>query len=205
MLKLHFVSGTRAGRIAWLLEELGIEYELNHMQFSAKDLKNDAYRKISPLGRIPVLEDGDVTIYESGAIVEYILARHTENNGGLKPEVDSPLFPEYLQWFNYCEGMVMPPMNTIVVHTMLLPEDRRDPVVLKQAKKLLTKALLPLEQTLEGREYMLGDFSAVDVMLGHACYMSRLIAKVVGEDMPNINAYLDRIKERPAFDKGFNL
>ena len=68
----------------------------------------------------------------SGAIVEYVLERH--KNGGLKPQVNSEEFPQYLQWFHYCEGMVMPPINTIVVQTILLPEDRRDETVLKQAK-----------------------------------------------------------------------
>ena len=95
MLTLHFAPQSRAGRILWLLEELALPYKLNAMAFHPKDLKSDAHRDRHPLGRIPVLDDGDVSIYESGAIVEYILARHKE--GGLKPAVDSPMFPEYLQ------------------------------------------------------------------------------------------------------------
>ena len=124
MLKLHFAPNSRAGRIMWLLEELELPYELNRMDFNPKDLKSDEHRARHPLGRVPVLDDDDVSIYESGAIVEYVLERH--KNGGLKPAGDSPLFPEYLQWFHYCEGMVMPPVNTIVVQTLLLPPDRRD-------------------------------------------------------------------------------
>ncbi len=119
MLKLHFAPNSRASRTLWLLEELGLEYELNRMDFHPRDLKSDEHRERHPLGRIPVLEDGDVSIFESGAIAEYILERH--KNGGLKPAADDPRFPEYLQWFHYCEGMVMPPVNTIVVHTLLLP------------------------------------------------------------------------------------
>ena len=84
-----------------------------------------------------MLEDGDISIFESGAIVEYILERH--KNGGLKPAVDDANFPAYLQWFHYCEGMVMPPVNTIVVQTIILPEERRDATVLGQAQRLLTK------------------------------------------------------------------
>ncbi|CAN0590066.1 unnamed protein product, partial [Ectocarpus sp. 12 AP-2014] len=144
MLKLHFAPNSRAGRIVWLLEELGLDYELNRMDFNPKDLKSDEHRARHPLGRVPVLEDGDVSIFESGAIVEYILERH--KNGGLKPAVDSPDFPAYLQWFHYCEGMVMPPMNTIVVHTILLPEDRRDATVLGQAQRLLMRALAVIEE-----------------------------------------------------------
>jgi len=137
-LKLHFAPNSRASRISWLLEELELPYELNAMAFHPKDLKSDEHRSRHPLGRIPVLEDGDVSIYESGAIVEYILERH--KNGGLKPAVDAPNYPYYLQWFHYCEGMVMPPVNTIVVHTLLLPPDRQDAVVRDQARKLLTRA-----------------------------------------------------------------
>ena len=98
MLKLHFAPQSRAGRILWLLEELELPYELNAMAFHPKDLKSDEHRSRHPLGRIPVLDDGDVSIYESGAIVEYVLARHRD--GGLKPAVDDPMFPEYLQWFH---------------------------------------------------------------------------------------------------------
>ena len=70
MLKLHFAPNSRAGRILWLLEELELPYELNAMAFHPKDLKSDEHRSRHPLGRIPVLDDGDVSIYESGAIVE---------------------------------------------------------------------------------------------------------------------------------------
>ena len=76
MLKLHFAPNSRASRTLWLLEELGLEYELNRMDFSPQDLKSDAHRARHPLGRVPVLEDGEVSIFESGAIAEYILERH---------------------------------------------------------------------------------------------------------------------------------
>ena len=201
MLTLHFAPNSRAGRILWLLEELELPYELNRMDFSPQDLKSDEHRARHPLGRVPVLEDGDVSIFESGAIVEYILERH--KNGGLKPAVDSPLFPEYLQWFHYCEGMVMPPVNTIVVQTLLLPPDRRDETALGQAQRLLTKALAPVEEALSGREYLIGDFSAADVMLGHACFMSNRLGCVT-DDMVNLKGYVERIAARPAFDKAIN-
>jgi len=201
MLKLHHAPNSRAGRIVWLLEELGLEYDLNRMDFHPKDLKSDAHRDRHPLGRVPVLEDEGITIYESGAIVEYIVARHSD--GALKPDVDSPLFPEFLQWFHYCEGMVMPPVNTIVVQTILLPPERQNKEALEQAKRLLTKALAPVNAALQGRDYMIGDFSAVDVMLGHACYMSRRLG-CVSEDLTHLNDYLDRIEAREAFQKGFN-
>lgn len=201
-LKLHFAPNSRASRISWLLEELDLPYELNAMAFHPKDLKSDEHRDRHPLGRIPVLEDGDVTIYESGAIVEYILERH--KNGGLKPAVDDPNFPYYLQWFHYCEGMVMPPVNTIVVHTLLLPPDRQDETVREQAKRLLTKAWGPVNEALEGKDYLIGDFSGADIMLGHAAFMSNRLG-CVPDDMTHLKAYVQRITERPAFDKAINM
>ena len=201
MLTLHFAPNSRAGRILWLLEELALPYELNRMDFHPKDLKSDTHRARHPLGRVPVLDDGDISIFESGAIVEYILERH--KNGGLKPEVASPLFPEYLQWFHYCEGMVMPPINTIVVQTILLPPDRRDEKVLGQAQRLLTKALEPVNDSLAGRDYLIGDFSGADIMLGHACFMSQR-SGCVTDEMTHLLAYIARIAARPAFDKAIN-
>ncbi len=201
MLKLHHAPNSRAGRIVWLLEELGLEYDLNRMDFHPKDLKSDAHRERHPLGRVPVLEDGDVMIFESGAIVEYVIARHTD--GALKPAVDSPLFPYYLQWFHYCEGMVMPPVNTIVVQTLLLPPERQNKEALEQAQRLLTKAVAPINENLADKEYLIGDFSAADIMLGHACFMANRLGSVP-EDMTHLQEYVERLKARPAFQKGIN-
>ena len=202
MLTLHFAPNSRAGRIVWLLEELELEYNINKMAFNPKDLKSDEHRARHPLGRVPVLDDGDVRIYESGAIVEYVIERH--KNGGLKPEVSDPLYPEYLQWFHYCEGMVMPPVNTIVVQTLLLPPDRRDETVLGQAQRLLAKALEPVDESLAGRDYLIGGFSAADVMLGHACFMSNRLG-CVSDEMANLKGYVERISERPAFKTAIEM
>ena len=201
MLKLHHAPNSRAGRILWLLEELKLPYEINSMKFHPSDLKSDIHREKHPLGRVPVLEDGDVIIYESGAIVEYILARHAP--GKLKPEINNELFPLYLQWFHYCEGMVMPPMNTIVVHTIILPEDRRNIEILGQAKRLLEKSLIPVNKSLENKKYLIGDFSAVDIMLGHSLYMANKF-NCVNEKLENILGYLSRIEARPSFQKAIN-
>ncbi len=202
MLKVHFAPNSRAGRIIWLMEELELEYEVNVMPFSKEGLKSDEHRARHALGRVPVLEDGEVMIFESGAIIEYVLTRHKE--GGLKPKADSPEFPYYLQWFHYCEGMVMPPMNQIVVQTILLPPERRDENVLKQAKNLLTKSLMMVNANLADKEYLIGDFSAADLMLGHACYMSNRMGCVTGE-MQHIKDYVARISARPAFKKAIEL
>lgn len=202
MLKLHFAPNSRAGRIVWLLEELGLPYALNRMDFHPRDLKSDAHRARHPLGRVPVLEDGDVSIFESGAIIEYVLERH--KNGGLKPAVDAPEYPDYLQWFHYCEGMVMPPINIIVVNTLLLPPDRQDQNALAQAKRLLAKALAPVNDALAGKDYLTGNFSAADIMLGHACFMSNRIGSV-SDEMAHLKAYVSRIEQRPAFQKAITM
>ncbi|SVB11106.1 uncharacterized protein METZ01_LOCUS163960 [marine metagenome] len=202
MLKVHFVANTRAGRVIWLLEELGLEYEVNIMLFTKEGLKSEEHRARHALGRVPVLEDGDISIFESGAIIDYILERH--KNGGLKPSVDSEVFPYYLQWYHYCEGMVMPPMNQIVVQTILLPPERRDETVLKQAQSLLSKSLAPVNKNLEGKDYLIGDFSAADLMLGHSCFMANRMGCVTDE-MQNIKDYVARIEERTAFKTAIEM
>ena len=183
MLKVHFAPNSRAGRIIWLLEELSLPYEVNNMAFHPSDLKSDEHRKRHPLGRIPVLDDG-------------VLERH--KNGGLKPSSDDANYPDFLQWFHYCEGMVMPPINTIVVQTILLPPERRDETALGQAQRLLTKSLAPVDEALEGKEYLIGNFSAADIMLGHACFMSNRMG-CVPDDMSNLKKYVENITHRPAF------
>ena len=202
MLKVHFTPGTRAGRVIWLLEELELEYEVNIMPFTKEGLKSPEHRARNSLGRVPVLEDGDISIFESGAIIQYVLERH--KNGGLKPESSSNNFPYYLQWFHYCEGMVMPPMNQIVVQTILLPEDRRDENVLRQAQNLLTKSLAPVNTNLANKEYLIGNFSAADLMLGHSCFMANRLG-CVPDEMENIKKYVRNIEARPAFQKAITL
>lgn len=202
MLKVHFVAGTRSGRVVWLLEELGLEYEVNIMPFTKEGLKSPEHRSRHALGRVPVLEDGDISIFESGAIIDYVLERH--KNGGLKPNSDAPEFPFYLQWYHYCEGMVMPPMNQIVVQTILLPPDRRDEIVLNQAKNLLTKSLAPVNENLADKDYLIGDFSAADLMLGHSCFMANRLG-CVSDEMQNIKDYVAKIANRPAFKKAITM
>ena len=202
MIKLYLTPGTRAGRVAWLLEELQMEYELEVLPFTREGLKSSEHRSRHALGRVPVIEDGDVTIFESGAIIQYILDKY--DSKGLKPEVSSADYPYYLQWFHYCEGMVMPPMNQIVVQTILLPPERRDETVLNQAMNLLSKSLNPVNEYLENKDYLIGNFSAADCMLGHSCYMANRM-KCVNDEMLNIKRYVANIEERTSFQKAIQL
>ena len=202
MLKVYFTPGTRAGRVIWLLEELGLDYDVEILPFTKEGLKSPEHRSRHALGRVPVLEDGDISIFESGAIIQYILERHKD--GGLKPDSDSEEFPYYLQWFHYCEGMVMPPMNQVVVQTFLLPPDRRDENVLKQAQNLITKSLGPVNENLADKDYLVGNFSAADLMLGHSCFMANRLG-CVPDEMEHIKNYVARIESRPAFQKAITL
>ena len=202
MIKLYLTPGTRAGRVAWLLEELKLDYELEVLPFTKEGLKSPEHRSRHALGRVPVIEDGDISIFESGAIIQYIVDKYS--NGDLKPDTNSSDYPYYLQWFHYCEGMVMPPMNQIVVQTVLLPPDRRDETVLNQAKNLLSKSLNPVNNFLQDKDYLIGDFSAADCMLGHSCYMATRLG-AVGEDMLNIKKYVSNIESRSAFQKAIKL
>lgn len=98
----------------------------------------------------------------------------------------------------------MPPINTIVVHTILLPPERRDETVLAQAQRLLARTVQPVEEDMVGKEYLAGEFSAADTMLGHAIMMSQRMG-IVNDDHPNLTAYIQRLKARPALQKAFEF
>ena len=98
----------------------------------------------------------------------------------------------------------MPPINTIVVHTLLLPPERQDETVRGQAERLLAKAWVPVEEVMAEREYLIGAFSAADTMLGHACIMSKRLGVITEESSPNLSAYADRLMARPACAKAFS-
>jgi glutathione S-transferase len=199
-MKIYHAPNTRSVRIVWLFEELGLPYELERFSLGAPEMRSAEYRRVHPMGRVPALQDGDVTIHESGAIVQYVLAKY--GNGRMVPEVASPEFPAYLQWLHYAEGMLMPQVNVIVVETILLPPDRRNPENLARAKKLLTRMLEPVDAALAGREYLAGAFSGADIMTGHACVVSAKLGADVS-DKPNVAAYVDRLLTRPALKKAF--
>lgn len=195
-MKLHYAPQSRAVRVAWCLEELGVTYEIEKYALGEKRMRGPEYRSVHPAGRVPALEDGDVTLVESGAIVQYLLARY--GHGRLQPAVEDPEFPAFLQWFHYCEGMIMPPMNQIVVETILLPPDRRSEVHGKRAVKLLGQMLAAVETHMQGREFLLSSFSAADMMTGHSVVMSRRLG-VDFSELPALAAYADRLEARPAF------
>lgn len=199
-MKIYHAPETRSTRIIWLFEELGLPYELETFKLGSPDMRAEDYLKIHPMGRVPALDDGAVTIFESGAIVEYVLARY--GNGALVPDQASPDFAEYLQWLHYAEGMLMPPVNTIVVEKFFLSEARRNQVNIDRATKLLTRMLGAVEQRLADRDYLAGDFSGADIMSGHATIVAARLGADIS-DKPNVAAYIERLKARPALQAAY--
>lgn len=199
-MKLYHAPNTRSVRIVWLLEELGLPYELELFKLGDKAMRSPEYLKVNPMGRVPTLEDDDVTLSESTAIVQYVLARY--GNGRMVPDTASPNFPAYLQWLHYAEGMIMPPVNTIVVETILLPPERKNQVNVDRATKLLTRMLTAVDQHMTDREYLAGEFSGADIMTGHACTVSKRLGADVSA-MPNVQAYIERVNARPAMQKAW--
>ena len=201
-MKLYFAPNSRAVRIAWLLEELGMDYEIEKYSVGDKALRTPEFYKLHPMGRVPVLEDKEVTIYESGAILEYLLAKY--DNGIFCPDKNDPTFPYYLQWLHYAEGSIMPQVNTIVVETILLPPERKNDVNVARAFKLLNVALLNVNDNLLNKDFLTGKFSGADIMTGHAC----IGAKRVGADisnMPNVGNYINRLLSRSALQKAMKI
>ena len=200
-MKIYYAPNTRAVRIVWLFEELGLPYELERYKLGQPEMRAPEYLQIHPMGRVPVLEDGGVRMFESGAIVQYVLAKYGE--GRLTPEVASPEFPAYLQWLHYSEGMIMPQVNIIVVETILLPENRRNAKNAERATRVLSNSLTAVNAGLEGRDFLAGEFSAADIMTGHACCVAANLGADLS-DKPNVAAYVARLNERPGLQKAWD-
>ena len=199
---LHYAKNSRAVRVAWLLEELNIEYNIKKYALGDKQLRDNEYKKINPLGRVPVLEDNEFVISESGAIIQYILSKYGKKQ--FIPDIESSDFPYYLQWFHYAEGMIMPQMNIIVVETVLLPKEKRNEVNLARATKLLSRMLDVVEKHIENKDYLISNFSAADMMTGHAVIMSRELG-IDFSEKKNLSSYADRLLSRPPLQKAWNL
>ena len=199
-MKIYHAPSTRSVRVVWLFEDLGLPYEIERFKLGDPRMRAPEYLSVHPMGRVPALVDGETTIVESGAIVEYVLAKY--GNGRLVPAVSSPDFAGYLQWLHYAEGMIMPPVNTIVVETILLPPERRNQVNVDRAVKLLSRMLAAVDAGLQGRDFLAGEFSGADIMTGHACTVARRLgADVSGK--PNVATYIDRLNARPAMQRAW--
>jgi len=196
MLKLYYAPRTRSVRIRWLLEELGLEHELERVEFRPQ---TSAFAQATPLGKFPVLADGDSVIGESGAILEYILERYA--GGRLAPAVGSPRRGEFLQWVHFAEGTAFPPLGVMIWHGLYLGNADQIPLAIDSARERAHSALAVVENRLASRAYLLGDdFSGADIMLGFTLAAAQFLG-VLDERHPNTLAYLGRLTERPAFQR----
>ena len=109
MITVHHLNNSRSQRILWLLEELGLPYEVKRYERDAQTMLAPAsLRAVHPLGKSPIVSDGEHTVAESGAIIEYLIARH--GNGRLAPPEGTPEHLRYTYWLHYAEGSLMPPL-----------------------------------------------------------------------------------------------
>lgn len=199
MITLYHSPRTRSVRILWLLEELGLPYELVTIPFRREHLRSPEYLKVHPLGRIPAIRDGELTMFESGAIVEYLLERYGQ--GRLTPPLGTPLRGLFLQWVYFAEATALPPLAEIAAHTFFKPEVERIPAVVADARARATGVIEVIEQALAGKPYLLGDeFSAADIMMGYSILLMKWFG-VLTDACPNLVAYLGRLESRPAFQR----
>jgi glutathione S-transferase len=195
VLTLYYAPRTRSVRIRWLLEELGLPHTLERVPFAPPT--GSFFSQATPLGKFPVLVDGTVTIFESGAIVEYVLERYGE--GRLAPPIGSPLRGPFLQWLHFAEATAFPPLGTIVWHTFYKGDAARLPSVIEDARSRSRTTLGVVDQALAGKDYLLGpEFSAADVMMGFTLEAAKMLGALDPEHA-NLAAYLQRLEARPAF------
>ena len=194
MLTVHHLDNSRSQRILWLLEELGLDYEIvSHQRDASTNLAPPALLAVHPLGKSPVLTDGALTIIESGAIIDYIVRRH--GGGRLAPEPGTDAHEHYLQWLHYAEGSAMLPLM-LKMYTGRLPDGGAD--LQPRITSELDNHLGYMNGALQGSEWFVdGSFSAADVQLSFVPQVARLLYTL--EPFPNLAAFLDRIHARPAY------
>jgi glutathione S-transferase len=196
-LKLYYANPSRAIRPRWLLEEIGVPYDLVRLNLDAGEQKKPEYLAINPNGTVPALVDGDLALFESAAICEYLADKYPEKN--LAPPVGTPARGLYYQWMHYAMSSLDAHVITIFHHSTLLPEAERIPALVAECTHRLAAAIEVVEHTLEGREYIVGSaFGAADVMVG-SCVIWAGTAGLVAPERTATRAYATRLSARPAF------
>lgn len=210
MLTVHYLVRSRAHRLLWLLEELGLDYDVKVYQRDPKtQLAMPDLLAVHPLGRSPVITDGEVTLAESGAIFEYVLARH--GGGRLVPPTSSSDWPTYLYLMHASEGTTQALISMKLSLNMVkarAPDSIRDEVATlvdglreERVDPYLTRTFDLWEQMLEETEWLSGDtFSAADIF---AAFSVELAGARLGvfEGRPRLAAFGARVKERPAYQR----
>jgi len=201
MIKLYHAQLTRSVRILWLLEELGLPYELATVQF-APPSPATGFSQQTPSGKFPSIEDGDLRMFESGAILEYILERY--GKGRLAPPPGTPARGPFLQWVHFAEATLFPPLGVIAFNTLFKPEAERIQAAVADARSMAATSLRVLERALDGKDYLLGaEFSGADIMMGYTLMTAQFLG-VLTDEYPNVRAYFARLQARPAFQKALS-
>jgi len=195
-MKIYHVPGTRSVRVIWLCEELGIDYEAVPVDFSADYRASPEWRARNPVGKVPVLEDEGLVMFESGAMVQYILDRYGESR--LQPPPGTPEHARYLQWSWFAEATFARPLGEIVNHRRALPPEQQSEAALAEMRDRATLCLAAVDDAVRDTDYLLGaGFSGADVMMG---YTLLLAERLLPGPLPDAaRAYYGRLSKRPGF------
>ena len=209
MIIVHHLNNSRSQRILWMLEELGVPYEVKRYEREPSMQAPASLRAVHPLGKAPVITDGDRTLAESGAILEYLV--DTYGNGRFRPATGTPDKINYTYFLHYAEGSLMPLLLMKLIFSRIpsrLPFFMK-PVGRAIAKGANTTLLDPqigshfmfLESELGKREWFAGaDFTAADIQMSFPLEAAAARAPMVRQ-MPKLSAFLDRIHARPAYQR----
>ncbi|HEY9605438.1 MAG TPA: glutathione S-transferase family protein [Allocoleopsis sp.] len=199
-MKLYYFPTTRAVRPRWLLEEMELSYEL--IRVTMEMTQQPEYRQLHPHGKIPVLVDGDVTIFESAAICAYLADKYPEK--GFAPLPLTSARGYYYQWLFYASITLEPPVEQFMFHVLpnlpekLLPVKQRTHVSKEDAEQWFAKVCSPLNELLKEQDYLVENrFSAADVVTGGVLLWALKLG-ILKEDNP-VKAYINRLMKRPAF------
>ena len=194
MIIVHHLEKSRSQRIVWLLEELGIPYEIEHYKRDPNTmLAPESLRRVHPLGKSPVITDGQATVHESGAIIDYIIRQH--GAGKLQPAVGDPDYEAYLQWLHYAEGSAMLPLM-LQMYVMRLGEAGAP--LHPRIESEVDNHLSYLDQALAGRDYLMGQaLTGADIQMSFVGEVARAFGKL--PNYPNAEAWLNRLHDRPAY------
>jgi len=195
-MRLYYVPRTRATRPRWMLEELGVPYELVRLDPSKAETRTAEHRARQPLGHVPVLEDGDVRIFESAAICLWLAERFPEK--GLLPPPGTPGRALAYQWLFYAMTELEPPCGALSAQNRK-PEAERDAAAIAEAKERFRTAAAALGPAV-AKGHLLGEaFSVADVVVGAILSWGKGLGAL--QDLPAVEAYLARLKDRPAWKR----
>lgn len=198
MLTIYHVPITRSLRVLWLCQELDLPHEVRTIDFSPAYRATAQWRRLNPVGKVPVMSDGDLTMFESGAMVQYLLDRY--GDGRLQPTAGSAEHALYLQWSWFAEATYARPLGEIVNHGREFGKTGQIAAVLDEMKARARLCSEAVDQALEGRSYLLGDtFSAADIMMGYSVMLAERLTSIEG--LPNLQAYWKRLAARPAYQR----